>query len=88
MSQNFRLIRVFLQVVVRRPGLALEALRFAAATAPTGWYRKPPFLPLPEPIYRDWRLATAYGTSDAPVTPHEMEEFLEWRRTMRANGAA
>ena len=74
---------VFARVVVRHPGLAWEALRLAVATAPPGWFRKPPFAPLPEPEYRDWRLATAYGSPGGTPTEREVEEFLRWRRDLR-----
>ncbi len=74
---------VFLRVAVRNPTLALEALRLAAATAATGWIIRFPFLPVPEPTYRDWRLLTAYGTHDHQPSPEEVEEFLRWRREIR-----
>jgi len=74
---------VFLRVVLRHPVLATEALRTALATATPGWFRQPPFLPRPEPTYRDWRLATAYGRSDADPSTKEMVEYLQWRRTLR-----
>ena len=83
MSRSYQLFGVFVRVILRNPTLAIEAIRFAWATAPAGWIRRPPFLPLPDPAYRDWRLTTAYGRSDAPTTTTEMREFLEWRRGMR-----
>ena len=83
MSQKSQLYGSFLRVVLRRPDLLGEAARFAAATAPSGWMRRFPFLPLPDPAYRDWRLATAYGTPTAKVDPKEMQEFLIWRRELR-----
>lgn len=29
--------------------------------APTGWWRKPPFLPVPDQDWLEFRMATAYG---------------------------
>lgn len=75
--------KVFLQVVLRHPVLAAEALRLALATAKPGWLLKPPFLPRPEPTYRDWRLATAYGRADVQPSTAEVVEYLQWRRSMR-----
>ena len=75
--------KVFLGVVVRYPSLAPEAVRLALATSAPGWLGKFPFLPRPEPVYRDWRLVTAYGRRDCLPSPTEMEEFLRWRRSMR-----
>lgn len=77
------MVIVFLKVVVRHPGLAGEAIRLAGATAAPGWFRRVPFLPRPEPTYRDWRLSTAYGRCDQNPTPKEMEEFLRWRKRLR-----
>ena len=74
---------VFLKVVGRHPGLAGEAIRLAGATAAPDWFRKVPFLPRPEPTYRDWRLSTAYGRIDQTPTQKEMEEYLRWRKRLR-----
>ena len=74
---------VFLRVVVRHPELAAEAIRVTLATAAPGWFLRFPFLPSPEPTYRDWRLQTAYGHRDRQPTPREVEEFLRWRRELR-----
>lgn len=77
------LATVFFRVIVRHPVLAAEAVRLALATATRGWIRRPPFLPRPEPTYRDWRLSTAYGSSNTQPSTREMVEYLRWRRTMR-----
>ncbi len=78
-----RMGTAFVKVAVRHPSLACEAIRLAAATAAPGWFRKAPFVPRPEPRYRDWRLLTAYGRTDARPTEREVEEFLRWRRNLR-----
>lgn len=70
-------------MVIRRPSLAMEAIRVAAATAPPRWFLRLPFLPNPEPTYRDWRLQTAYGSREHEPSPREIEEFLRWRRGLR-----
>ena len=77
------LARLFLGVPMRHPLLAAEAVRFALASAAPGWFRKAPFLPVPEPGYRDWRLITAYGRPGHLPSPVEIEEFLRWRRSIR-----
>ena len=74
---------VFLQVTVRHPSLAAEAVRLALATSAPGWLLRFPFLPRPEASYRDWRLLTAYGSSDGRPSVTEIEEFLRWRRALR-----
>jgi len=72
-----------LAVVARRPGLWVEALRAAPHLARRGWWRRPPFLPLPDGEYLRWRAATAYGAPDAPVRPEDLVGYLRWRRRQR-----
>jgi len=47
--------------VVRRPDLWATALRQARRTAPPGWWKRRPFLPVPSGEYLDFRLVTQYG---------------------------
>ncbi len=65
------------------PGLWLEALRAVVALVPRRWWRKPPFLPLPDRRYLAWRIATAYGRPDAPVASDDLVAFLRWRARQR-----
>jgi hypothetical protein len=70
--------------VLRRPSLWLEGLRASAALARPGWYRRPPFLPIPESQYLSWRLYTAYGQSDVAAMPHDVVSYLQWRKRQRS----
>lgn len=66
-----------------RPRLWPAALRQARALAPTGWWRRRPFLPVPD---RDWlrfRMTTAYGDADAPVDVDDLLVWLAWTDTTR-----
>lgn len=78
--------RTVVAALLRRPLLLIEALRAAAALAPAGWWRRPPFLPIPDRRYLAWRRQTAYGTSEARLTPHDVVSYLEWRRGRRRRG--
>ncbi len=69
--------------VAIRPGLWIEGLRFLGAMAEPGWWRRPPFFPVPEPGYLRWRIATAYGSEDHPVRPHDLVAVLRWRAALR-----
>ncbi len=69
--------------ILRRPWLWGESLRAAAAMAPRAWWRSAPRLPLPDPDYMEWRLATAYGSSDGPMQTPDVVAYLEWRRRFR-----
>jgi hypothetical protein len=65
--------------VLRRPALWPTAVRQALRLARPGWWRRPPFLPLPDPHYVRFRLETAYGSSAAPAG-HDLVAYLNWCR--------
>ena len=44
------------------------------------WWRRPPFLPLPDAAYLRFRLETQYGHV-APVDPNDLITYLEWCRS-------
>lgn len=73
--------------VVRRPRLWGTALATLAAFAPDGWWKRPPFLPIPDEELVDWRLTTAYGSADSTLAEADLVAYLEWRhQTARGNG--
>lgn len=47
--------------------------------ARTGWWHRPPFLPLPERSYLAFRLETQYGAAGAPARG-DLVAYLEWCR--------
>jgi hypothetical protein len=66
------------------PRLAVDLLRTAWAFRRREWWRKPPFLPLPDRAYLRWRMYTAYGDEAAVPSVAEVIGFARWRReTMR-----
>ncbi len=72
-----------LRALLRHPGLWGEALRAGAALTPRRWWRRPPFLPVPDRRYVAWRIATAYGRPDAPVAADDVLAYLRWRARQR-----
>ena len=64
--------------VVGRPGLWGTALRQAWRTAPVGWWRQRPFLPVPSGDYLRFRLLTQYGDATARPVPADVIAYLEW----------
>jgi len=64
--------------VVRRPGLWVTALRLVRRTAPPGWWRSRPFLPVPPAEYVRFRLLTQYGDPDHRWVPGDVVRYLEW----------
>lgn len=64
--------------VARRPRLWGTALRQAGRLARYGWWRRPPFLPLPPPAYARFRLETQYGDPDHRPDPDDVLRYLAW----------
>jgi hypothetical protein len=63
-----------------RPGLAVDLVRTAWAFRRRGWYRFPPFLPLPDRTYLEWRMYTAYADEGAVPPADDVVRFARWRR--------
>jgi hypothetical protein len=63
-----------------RPRLALDLLRLTWSFRARGWYRRPPFLPLPPREYIRWRMFTAYGDEGAVPPVGDVVRFARWRR--------
>ncbi len=66
--------------VARRPSLWPVAGRQVLRTARTGWWRRPPFLPVPSPAYVRFRLLTQYGSAEHPPEPADVLNYLSWCR--------
>jgi hypothetical protein len=62
------------------PRLALDLLRAAWAFRRRQWWRRPPFVPLPDPTYLRWRMYTAYGDEAAVPPVRDVIGFARWRR--------
>lgn len=66
-----------------RPAMIPDLVSAAWAFRRRGWYRRPPFLPLPSATYLRWRMETAYGDPDAVPPVDELRRFLRWARRTR-----
>jgi non-ribosomal peptide synthetase component F len=69
--------------VVVRPRLWATAVVQLLALAPSGWWHRRPFLPLPDPDYYRFRLQTMYGDADHAPEPRDVVTYLEWCRRFR-----
>ncbi len=72
-------VQVTLRALVN-PRLALDLLRLVWSFRARGWYRRPPFLPLPPAEYIRWRMYTAYGDERALPSVEDVVRFATWRR--------
>ena len=79
MSTMLWIARVALAVVVR-PSLWWTTMRQIGRLAPTGWWRGPPFLPIPPDDYLRFRVQTAYGDPDRLPAVDDVITYLHWCR--------
>ena len=67
-----------------RPGLWVTALVQIHRLAGRGWWRRPPFLPLPPSDYMEFRLVTQYGgkhlADGGRIDPADVVDYLRWCR--------
>jgi hypothetical protein len=75
-----RAVAVVAGAVVRRPSLWPTAIRQLRRSARRGWWRRPPFLPLPSADYIRFRLLTQYGDTAATPTADDVVAYLQWSR--------
>ncbi|NJD11542.1 MAG: hypothetical protein FIB01_14285 [Gemmatimonadetes bacterium] len=77
----------FALLVLRRPLLIGPMLHAAWRFRARGWWRRPPFLPLPPRAYLQWRLETAFGAGGGMPEPAQVERYLRWAREAARGGA-
>jgi hypothetical protein len=63
---------------VRHPATGAALLRVAWRFRRRGWWRRPPFLPLPAVDYLRWRMHTAYGEYDAVPPADDVIRYARW----------
>jgi hypothetical protein len=72
--------------LARHPGLWPTALVQAGRLSRPGWWRRPPFLPVPDRDYLRFRLETQYGRGAlaSRFDPDDLVVYLRWCRDGRA----
>ena len=65
---------------VVNPRLALDLLKAGWAFRRRDWWRRVPFLPVPDGEYLRWRMYTAYGAEDTVPPLEDLLRFVRWRR--------
>ena len=61
----------------------LKVARAVLGFVPRQWWRRPPFLPLPDRSWVRFRMETAYGSPDARPPRGDLVAFLRWAADMR-----
>ncbi len=70
-------MRIFL-AVLGRPHLWPTALRQARRLAPSGWWRRAPFLPVPTTEYVAMRATIQYGDAKHSLKSQDLLKYLAW----------
>ena len=65
--------------LLRHPVLWPTAVLTAFRLAAPGWWRRRPFLPLPDADYLRFRMETQYGSGSDP-DPEDLVAYLTWMR--------
>ncbi|HWD96801.1 MAG TPA: hypothetical protein VG246_10305 [Acidimicrobiales bacterium] len=76
-------LRALSRHVVHHPGDAHPLLVALWRMRATQWWRRAPFLPLPDRSYWRFRLATATGSPTGSPDVREMVEFAQWSGRQR-----
>ena len=82
-SRSLRPVGGWLRVVVAvtaRPELWATAVRQLLRLAVPGWWKRAPFLPLPDRGYVRFRMSTAYGDPSAVPPAADVVAYLHWCR--------
>ncbi|MGD9702081.1 MAG: hypothetical protein AB7Q42_06755 [Acidimicrobiia bacterium] len=66
--------------LVSRPELWPTAFRQVHRLAAPGWWKRPPFLPVPAGGYLRFRLVTQYGDAERRPEPADVINYLAWCR--------
>jgi hypothetical protein len=69
--------------LARHPSLWPTALVQAGRMSRPGWWRRPPFVPVPDREYLRFRLETQYGRDgirSAAADPDDLVTYLRWCR--------
>ena len=69
--------------VLVRPWLWPTAVRQGLALAAPGWWRRAPFLPVPDRSYLRFRMQTMYGDPERDPAGEDLVAYLEWCRRFR-----
>jgi hypothetical protein len=73
-----RLTLALAMLAATRPTLAAALARVAWRFRARHWYRRVPFLPMPDPTYLRWRMYTAYGNAEAVPPTADVARYALW----------
>ena len=71
---------------VFHPSVAAALLLVAWRFRERRWWRRVPFLPLPDRTYVRWRMYTAYGDAAALPPVEDVIRYARWARRANTSG--
>ena len=80
MSARVRFLAGAAAAIAGHPTLWRTGLRQYRRLVPRRWWRRPPFLPLPDAAYLRFRMETAYGDESHRPPPDDLLTYLRWCR--------
>ena len=63
---------------VRHPSTGVALTRVGWRFRSRHWYRRFPFLPMPDREYLRWRMYTAYGDAARVPSPDDIVRYARW----------
>jgi hypothetical protein len=63
---------------IRSPSTAAALLGVAWRFRQRGWFKRFPFVPIPDRDYVKWRMLTAYGDPDAIPPAADVVRYARW----------
>lgn len=76
-------VKALARHLVRHPSTVPSVVRAGWRLRANGWWRRRPFLPLPDPAYWRFRLVTATGSASGPLRVEEVLEAARWSQRQR-----
>ncbi len=76
-------VRAVARHLARHPAHARILLVALWRLRATNWWRRAPFLPLPDRAYWGFRLSTATGSTSGSTSVREIVEFAKWSARQR-----
>lgn len=76
-----RLVGSVVKALATEPRLWPTALSQLRRFAPDGWWKRPPFLPLPDPGLVRFRASTQYGDPDRLPSGADVITWMRWCRS-------
>jgi hypothetical protein len=64
--------------LARHPSAGLKLVRAGWRFRPNGWWRRAPYLPLPDDAYWHFRVTTYAGSSSSSLAPEIMVDAAVW----------